>query len=101
MALARRRERAKPLGSGQTEGLRAPRGRAERNVDQPIDGTAPEEVRGAMNQVKCPHCFSTTVTIVSSDETREVMTIQCLACGKVSEIDTEHFLVDTEDLPQE
>ncbi len=56
---------------------------------------------GGMNQVQCPHCYATTVTILSSDAMREVMTIQCLACGRQAEIDTEQFLVDTEDLPQE
>lgn len=54
-----------------------------------------------MNQVKCPLCFSSNVTIVSSDERRELVSILCLACGKASEIDTEQFLVDTEDLPPE
>ena len=55
----------------------------------------------AMNQVKCPHCFSLNVTIVSSDETREVVTVHCLECGKTADIDTEDFMVDTGDLPQE
>ena len=54
-----------------------------------------------MNQVECPYCFSTNVTIVSSDETRELVTIRCLDCRKTSAIDTEQFLVDTEDLAQE
>lgn len=52
-----------------------------------------------MNQVKCPLCFSSNVTIVSSDQTREVATIHCFACGKEAEIDTEDFQVDTGDLP--
>ncbi len=48
-----------------------------------------------MTQLKCPHCFSSRVTIVSSDATRELVTIQCLDCGKRSDIDQEQFLVDT------
>ena len=54
-----------------------------------------------MNLVKCPLCLSMNVTIVSSDETRELITIHCFACGKESEIDNEDFQVDTDDLPQE
>ena len=54
-----------------------------------------------MNEVKCAHCFSRNVTIVSSDETRELITIQCFDCGKLSEVDTEQFLVDTGDLPED
>ena len=52
-----------------------------------------------MNLVKCPYCFSLNVTIVSADATRELVTVQCLECGKASEIDREQFTVDTEDLP--
>ena len=51
-----------------------------------------------MNEVQCSYCYSTNVTIVSSDAMREIATIQCLACGKTSEIDTEQFRVDTDDL---
>ena len=54
-----------------------------------------------MNQVKCAFCYSTNVTVVSSYETREVIVIQCLDCGKTSEIDTESFTVDSGDLPPE
>lgn len=54
-----------------------------------------------MNDVKCAYCYSTNVTIVGSAQTREVVTIKCLACGEVSEIDAENFNVDTEDLPPE
>ena len=54
-----------------------------------------------MNQVKCPYCFSVNVTIVSSDESRELTSIHCFNCGKDAEIDTEDFQVDTGDLPQE
>ncbi len=54
-----------------------------------------------MNQVRCPYCFSTNVTVVASDETRELVTVQCLTCGKAGEIDTEQFNVETGDLPQE
>ena len=53
-----------------------------------------------MNQVKCPYCFSTTVTVVSPSETREAIVIQCLDCGKAAEIDVENFNVDTGDLPE-
>lgn len=54
-----------------------------------------------MNQVKCAYCYSTNVTVVSSYETRDVMVVHCVDCGKTSEIDTESFTVDTEDLPPE
>lgn len=54
-----------------------------------------------MNTVKCAYCFSTNVTIVSSEENKEAVIIKCLDCGKVSEIDVENFNVDTEDLPQD
>ncbi|MBI3458043.1 MAG: hypothetical protein HY002_19900 [Candidatus Rokubacteria bacterium] len=49
-----------------------------------------------MTKLKCPLCFSSRVTIVSSDATRELVTIRCLECGKCSDIDQEQFLVDTE-----
>jgi len=54
-----------------------------------------------MNQVKCAYCFSTNVTVVSSYETRDVVVIKCLDCGKESAIDVENFNVDTGDLPEE
>lgn len=54
-----------------------------------------------MNQVQCAYCFSTNVTIVDSYETREVVVITCLDCGKTSEIDAENFNVDTTDLPSD
>ena len=54
-----------------------------------------------MDQVKCAHCYSTNVTVLSSYETRQVMVIQCLDCGNTSDIDTENFIVDTDDVPQE
>lgn len=53
-----------------------------------------------MNEVKCASCSSTNVTITSSDETREVVMIQCFDCGKTSEIDAKNFKVDTGDLPE-
>ena len=53
-----------------------------------------------MNEVKCAYCYSTNVTIVSSEETKDVITIQCLDCEKTSEIDVENFNVDTGDLPE-
>mgnify|MGYP001617729920 CR=1 FL=1 len=56
---------------------------------------------GTMNQVQCAYCFSTNVTIVSSEETRQVISVQCLDCGKLSQIDVENFQVDTDDLPSE
>ncbi len=54
-----------------------------------------------MNQVKCAFCFSTNVTIVSSEETAQVISVYCLDCGKTSQVDVENFQVDTEDLPSE
>ena len=54
-----------------------------------------------MNEVKCASCDSTSVTIVSSDATKDVVTIQCFTCGKTSQVDAKRFDVDTEDLPQE
>ena len=54
-----------------------------------------------MNAVKCAYCFSTNVTIVSSEENKEAVIIRCFDCGKTSEIDVENFNVDTEDLPQD
>lgn len=54
-----------------------------------------------MNEVKCAYCFSTQVTIVESDQTREVITVQCIDCGKQSDIDVESFIVDPDDLPPE
>mgnify|MGYP001590894195 FL=1 len=54
-----------------------------------------------MNRVKCGHCYSTNVSVVSSYETREVVVVQCLDCGKQSEIDVENFNVETTDLPPE
>lgn len=54
-----------------------------------------------MNQVKCGYCYSTNVSVVSSYETREVVVVQCLDCGKTSEVDVETFQVNTGDLPPE
>jgi len=54
-----------------------------------------------MNQVQCAHCFSTNVTVVSSYETREVIVVKCVECGKTSEVDVENFSVDVDDLPPE
>ena len=48
-----------------------------------------------MTQLKCPYCFSPRVTIISSDATRELVTILCLNCGKRSDLDQEQFLIDT------
>ena len=54
-----------------------------------------------MNQVRCPHCDATQVTVVDSDAARNVVTIHCLGCGQTSEIPGEQFHVDTDDLPEE
>jgi hypothetical protein len=54
-----------------------------------------------MNRVKCGYCYSTNVSVVSSYETREAVVVQCLDCGKQSEIDVENFNVETTDLPPE
>lgn len=54
-----------------------------------------------MNQVRCPHCDATQVTIVDSEEARNVVKIHCLSCGLTSEISGEQFHVDTGDLPEE
>jgi len=43
------------------------------------------------------HGYSTNVTILSSYDTRQVVVIQCLDCGKTSDSDTEHGIVDTGD----
>ncbi len=42
--------------------------------------------------MKCAYCFSTRLHIIGSDETREVVTVQCLDCGKHSQLDTENYL---------
>ena len=55
----------------------------------------------AMNQVRCPECYSLNVTIVDADQSRGVITIQCFECGQETEVDAEAFKVDTEDLPQQ
>lgn len=54
-----------------------------------------------MNQVQCAYCLSTNVTVVSSEENKEAVTIKCLACGRESQIDVENFNVDLNDLPRE
>ncbi len=54
-----------------------------------------------MNEVKCGHCSSTNVSTVSSDETRDIIVVQCFDCGKTSDVDVEKFQVDTDDLPPE
>ncbi len=48
----------------------------------------------AMNLMQCAYCYSTRVTICSAYEARQVAVIQCLDCGKTSEIDTENFNAD-------
>ncbi len=54
-----------------------------------------------VNEVKCGQCSSTNVSVVSSDETRAVIVVQCFDCDKTSEVDVEKFQVDTDDLPPE
>ena len=54
-----------------------------------------------MNQVRCPECHALNVTIIGSDESRGLVTIQCFECGQETEIDAGAFRVDTGDLPQE
>lgn len=54
-----------------------------------------------MNEMKCGYCYSTHVSIVSSYETMDVVTVQCSDCGKTSEVDVENFQVDTDDLSSE
>jgi hypothetical protein len=68
------------------------RGRLWQNGGQPED---------AMNQVRCPECHALNVTIVDSNESRGVITVQCFDCGQATEIDARAFQVDTGDLPQE
>ena len=43
-----------------------------------------------MSAVKCAYCYSTKVKIIKSYENRDVMVVQCLDCGKQSELDTEN-----------
>ena len=43
-----------------------------------------------MGKPKCPYCSSTRVTILGSYDTRDVVVIQCLDCGRTAELDTEH-----------
>lgn len=52
-----------------------------------------------MNNVKCGHCYSTKVSIVGSYKDREVVSIHCTDCEKISDVDVENFIVDTDDLP--
>ena len=44
--------------------------------------------------MKCPHCFSDDVQIVTSYEQRDVTVIACRHCGRQSEMDVENVHVD-------
>ncbi len=44
--------------------------------------------------MKCPHCFSEDVEIVTSYKQRDVTVIQCKRCGRQSEMDVENVHVD-------
>ena len=57
---------------------------------QPGHHTAGMAGLASSKETMCPHCFSTKVRIVDSYETRDVMVIRCLNCGKQSEMDTEN-----------
>jgi len=46
--------------------------------------------------MKCAYCYSEKVKVVSSYPTRDVAVIECLDCGKTSEIDVENIDVDTD-----
>ena len=46
--------------------------------------------------MKCAYCYSEQVKVVSSYSTRDVTVIECLDCGKTSEIDVENSDVDTD-----
>ncbi len=54
-----------------------------------------------MNRMQCAYCYSTRVKIRSAYEARQVAAIQCLDCGKTSEVDTENFNSDPDELTQE
>ncbi|MBI2093128.1 MAG: hypothetical protein HYT88_00170 [Candidatus Omnitrophica bacterium] len=47
-----------------------------------------------MAELKCAYCYSTKVKIVASYENREVIVVQCLNCGKQSELDAENENTD-------
>lgn len=46
--------------------------------------------------MKCAYCYSEQVHVISSYPTRDVMVIECLDCGKTSEVDVENIDVDTD-----
>lgn len=48
----------------------------------------------ALAELKCAYCYSTKVKIVASYENREVIVVQCLNCGKQSELDAENENTD-------
>ena len=54
-----------------------------------------------MNQVACPKCGSSHVTVVDSNESEGWVSIHCLACSETSRISGEDFKVDIDDLPLE
>lgn len=51
-----------------------------------------------MKDIRCPLCSSSRVVIVDSEETREVITIRCLDCGRHSYLDTENDHTDPGDV---
>ena len=53
-----------------------------------------------MEQLQCAYCFSTKVKRIAAYETREVTVIECRNCGRISEIDTENFVLPTSDTTQ-
>lgn len=46
--------------------------------------------------MKCAYCYSERVQVVSSYPMRDVTVIECLDCGKTSELDVENVDVDTD-----
>ena len=49
----------------------------------------------ATSEMQCAYCFSTHVQMIDSYETREVIVVCCLDCGRRSELDTENQHLDT------
>ncbi len=54
----------------------------------------PADPLAAMGQMQCAYCFSTHLRIIGSYETREVVVVHCLDCGRLSELDTENQNVE-------
>ena len=53
------------------------------------------EIYAMSSELTCPYCHSSKVNIVDSYETRDVVVIKCLTCGRESPLDTEHEQIDT------